>query len=375
MVKSMEKTYRLRQPELIDSPALIVIPDLVQSNIRHAIEMVGNPNRLRPHIKTHKSPELTRLQMAAGITQFKCATIAEAELLGREKAPDVLLAIPVNGPKIKRLLRLIRHFPETRFSCLVDHPETVRQLEQALDQAGLMLEVFLDLNTGMNRTGIEPGTEAFRLYDRLMKSSVLRPRGLHAYDGHIRDTDIQKRKAACDAAFAPVEKLAGELANAGAGSIEIIAGGSPSFPIHAARTNVVCSPGTFVYWDQGYKSGCPEQGFQCAAYLLTRVLSLPKTGLATLDLGHKAVASENELTKRVYFPALRGWMPIGHSEEHLVLEQTDINASPIQPGDVLYGIPWHICPTVALYERVYCMENGELTGEWENWARYRKQSF
>ena len=92
----------------LDTPALVLYPDRVRENIRHAIAMVGDPAWLRPHVKTHKSPEVTRLMLAAGIRQFKCATIAEAEMLAMEGAPDVLLAYQPIGPKALRFVTLIK---------------------------------------------------------------------------------------------------------------------------------------------------------------------------------------------------------------------------------------------------------------------------
>ena len=152
----------------------------------------------------------------------------------------------------------------------------------------------------------------------------------------------------------------------------IVAGGSPTFSVHAERKNVECSPGTFVYWDKNYMEMCAEQGFQTAAVLVTRVISLPATDKICVDLGHKSVASENEMGKRVYFLNAMELKPISHSEEHLVLETKQGHC--FKPGDVLYGLPFHICPTVALYDTVYKIENGNMTGEWKNIARDRKIS-
>ncbi len=117
----------------------------------------------------------------------------------------------------------------------------------------------------------------------------------------------------------------------------IIAGGSPSFSVHCKRPNVECSPGTFVFWDKTYLDLCPEQPFEPAALLVTRVISLPDATRICLDLGHKSVAAENEITRRVFFPEAPDLQPLSQSEEHLVLE-----AGPghrYQPGDVLYGTP------------------------------------
>lgn len=356
----------------IDSPALIVFPDIVKKNISRAIDMVGDANCLRPHVKTHKSPNVTRLMLDAGISKFKCATIAEAEMLAQAEAPDVLLAYPLMGPKTRRFVELVKSFPKTKFSCLIDHISSAKNAEEIFSHARLRIDVYLDLNTGMNRTGIRPGKEAFELYAYLHQSDVLQLKGLHAYDGHIRHQEIAERKKTCDAGFETVYLFKKELENAGLAVDNIIAGGSPTFPIHAERKDVECSPGTFVYWDRGYQLGCPEQPFEPAAVLLTRVISHPTENTWCLDLGHKSVAAESEISKRVYFPELEGYTPVSQSEEHLVLESRN-NASALQPGDVVTGVPWHICPTVALYERVICVENGNVSGEWQNWARDRKR--
>ena len=105
--------YTISNIAELDTPALVVYPDRVRENIRRAIDMVGDAARLRPHVKTHKSPQVTRMMLEAGILQFKCATIAEAEMLALEGAPDVLLAYQPIGPKVERLVALIQKFPKS----------------------------------------------------------------------------------------------------------------------------------------------------------------------------------------------------------------------------------------------------------------------
>src|SRR5579859_2628786 len=132
----------------LDTPALVVYPARVRENIRNAVALAGDPTRLRPHVKTHKSPDVTRLLLEAGIRQFKCATIAEAEMLAIEGAPDVLLAYQPIGPKAKRLVELIRKYPKTKFSCLIDNEEAARSMAATFTAAGLTVPVWLDLNIG-----------------------------------------------------------------------------------------------------------------------------------------------------------------------------------------------------------------------------------
>jgi D-serine deaminase-like pyridoxal phosphate-dependent protein len=354
----------------LDTPALVVYPGRVKANIDVLKTMIDDVERLRPHVKTYKNKEVTQLLLNAGIKKFKCATIAEAELLAIGKAPDVLLAYQPVGPKLHRFIKLIHAYPQTRFSCLVDNDVAAKEISDAAERYKLIINVYLDLNVGMNRTGIVPGFEALQLYMDCTVLPGINAIGLHAYDGHIHDVDMEKRTERCNAGFAPVLKLQQSITAKGYHEPVIVAGGSPTFTIHSKRALVDCSPGTFVYWDRGYELGIPEQPFLPAVLVVTRVVSMPDATKLCLDVGHKSVSAENELSKRVYFLNAPELIPVGQSEEQLVVDAGKGHQYKI--GDVLYGIPHHVCPTVALYERIYTIENKILTGEWLNAARDRK---
>jgi D-threonine aldolase len=365
--------YTIADIDRLDTPSLVIYPARVRQNIARLVGSVDDVGQLRPHVKTHKSADVTRLLLAAGIRKFKCATIAEAEMLARCAAPDVLLAYQPTGVKISRLLELVTHFSDTVFSCLVDNPTTARLLSDQATAAGRVLPVCVDLNVGMNRTGIAPGEPALALYDLLQTLPGTRPMGLHAYDGHIRTPDLTTRTADCDAAFGPVLSLRDALLGRSYDEPVIIAGGTPTFPIHARRSGVECSPGTFVYWDRGYGMAFREQRYEPAALVLTRVVSRPDATTLCLDLGYKSVAAESELSGRVSFLNAPDLQIIGQGEEHLT-----VTAGPghlYEVGDVLYGLPNHICPTVALYDRARTAENGLLTGNWPTTAQDRQLTY
>jgi D-serine deaminase-like pyridoxal phosphate-dependent protein len=338
--------YQTANVDEVDSPALLVYPDRVEENLRRMIGMVGDVRRLRPHMKTHKLPEVIRLQLAGGVSRFKCATIAEAEMTAASGAAEVLLAHQPVGPKVGRLVQLARQFPKTLFSTIVDDAGAVHSLSAACAQAQVSVEVLLDIDCGMHRTGIEPGPKAVELYQQLATRPGLKPGGLHAYDGHIRESDPVRRAEICQAALAPVRALREELCKAGLPVPRLVAGGTPTFPVHARQPDVECSPGTCVFWDAGYAAKCPDMDFLNAALVLTRVVSKPGGNRLCLDLGLKAIASENP-PPRVIFLNLPGATAVSHSEEHLVVE-TEL-AGQIELGSCLYGVPWHVCPTVALY--------------------------
>jgi len=355
----------------IPSPALIVRWEAVEENLRRMIERVGSPARLRPHLKTHKLPQIIARLAELGVTKAKTATIAEAEMAATAGARDVLLAFPAIGPTVPRLVELVRAFPAVQFSALVDDPAALDALGAAFQRAGLELPVFVDLDVGMHRTGIAPDEAAAALYARLERTPGLRPAGLHAYDGHLSQSDLAERTAACDAGFATVVALRDRLRAAGLPVPVIVAGGTPTFPIHARRSDVECSPGTCVLWDAGYARKVPDLDFVPAAILLTRVISRPGPNRLCLDLGHKAVASEMP-HPRAIFPALPDAKPVVHSEEHRVLETPHAADFPV--GTVLGAIPWHICPTVALQSFVHVSHANRVDAVWPVVARTRRLS-
>lgn len=361
--------YEIRDIEQLDTPSLVIYLERVKKNIQTFVKSIDDVSRLRPHIKTHKSPEITAMMQEAGINKFKCATIAEAEMLASTEARDVVLAYQPVGPTGKRLLALIKKFPSTRFSCLVDNYGTASELSETFSKENTILPVYIDLNVGMNRTGILP-EEAHELYRRCKAMPGIQVVGLHAYDGHIRDKDYSIRKQRCDEAFLRIEKLRQELQSSDNEDLTIIAGGSPTFSIHSKRKNIECSPGTFVYWDKGYEEILIEQHYLPAALVVTRVISKPSPNIICVDLGHKSIASENALDKRVFFLNSNNLKPIGHSEEHMVFSVED--ESEINVGDVLYGVPYHVCPTVALHDKANIVENNRLVKYWETTARNRR---
>ena len=369
----------------IPSPALIIYPDRAEENLRRMLAIAGGVERLRPHMKTHKLAPLIDAHVAHGIRRFKCATIAEAEMVAGAGATDVLLAYQPVGPNVRRLVELALAFPDVRFSAIVDDETTAVRVSDAAGQAGISLGLWLDLDLGMHRTGVPPGPEAQRLYRRIATLPAIVPRGLHAYDGHLRDRDIGARTANVDMAFMPVTALRRDLVDEGLAVPSVVAGGTPTFAVHARREGVELSPGTSVLWDGGYGTQLPDLDFLSAALVLTRVVSKPGDHRVCVDLGHKAIASEGPhprvllvqpdtvnippQTRILDAPILDATF-VGHSEEHLVFESAA--APSMNVGDVLYGIPWHVCPTVALHSEAVVVRDHHAVDSWRITARERR---
>src|SRR5215831_15974464 len=267
--------FHIDNVDQLDSPALVVFPERVKENIRLLKTIVNDVELLRPHAKTHKTKEATQLMIKSGIHKFKCTTIAEAEMLALSGADDVLLAYQPFGPKLSRLAELVKKYPETSFSCLVDNEAAAEEISAKFELLNLNLGVYIDLDVGQHRTGIPPGESALQLYLHCCQLGGIRVKGLHAYDGHINDKDFEVRTKRCNDTFIAVQAMRETLQQKGYRNCAVVAGGSPTFPVHAKRKNVECSPGTFVFWDKGYSDQCAEQPFAPAAVLVTRVISLP----------------------------------------------------------------------------------------------------
>ena len=361
--------YQLLDTTNVISPSLLVYPDRIEKNIQRMVEMASGTGFLRPHIKTHKMAEIVQMQMHHGIQKFKCATIAEAELLAKCGATDILLAMQPVGANMGRFYRLMKTFPNSKFSTLVDNHKTLNEFIAESESRNTKVTLWVDIDNGMNRTGIQVGNKTKELYRKMVANKQINAKGLHTYDGHIRNEDINERKKICDAAFEPVIKLKADLEGDGLGPIEMVAGGSPTFPIHSKRSNIESSPGTTLLWDERYGISFKEMYFLTAAVLITRIISKPGTGLLCLDLGHKSVAPEMEFP-RVKIFGLENCQQIGQSEEHLVVSCEGSDAHEV--GDVFYAIPMHICPTVAKYESVSTVENNVITGTWKVAARNQK---
>ena len=364
----MNDWYRITNEDEIASPALLLYPARIDENLRRMVVAAGSADRLRPHVKTHKMAEVVRMALRHGITKFKAATIAEAEMTAVAGGGDILLAYPVVGPTATRLTQLIARHPEVRWRAVVESDVGIDDLARAAGAAGAVVETLLDLNVGMDRTGIAPGPEAVRLARRLAASPGLSFGGLHAYDGHLHDADRDRLVHHVEDAFAPVWRLRDDLNAAGIDVPLIVAGGTPTSFILAERGDVEVGAGTTVLWDCGQPTISPDLDYLNAAVLLTRVISKPAPGRLCLDLGHKAIASEMPHPRLTIFGLEQATFPL-HSEEHLVVETPQADQIPV--GTVLYCLPRHVCPTVALHEEAVVVRDGRAAERWHVAARKR----
>ncbi len=363
----MEDWYKIFDENTVTTPGLLISKKNIDYNIKQMIKISGDVNRLWPHIKTHKMPSIIEMQKKSGIKKFKCSTIGELKLLTKQSNLDhILLAIQPTKEKLKLFLKIQKNNPKIKFSTLVDNPESLILFSKEAKKHNLAINLWIDINNGMDRTGIIPNDKSFSLFIKILESPNTNFLGLHVYDGNIRNESEKERKEKSDLQFQPVIKLKKKIEDKLAKSIDIVAGGSPTFLPHSYRKNVFLSPGTTLLWDFSYKSIWPESPFKIAAIIVTRIISKPNNNLLCFDLGHKAIASEMPLP-RVVVMGIEDGKHISQSEEHLVIETKHTNKYNL--GDICYAIPYHICPTVIKYNLAQVVDNNKIIELWNISAR------
>ncbi len=371
MIKLNEETYRLKNEDRMPSPQLMYYADIIRRNIEMMIGIAGGVEHLWPHIKTHKSRDMVKLLMSYGIVRFKCATIAEGEMVGACGAEQAILSYPLVGPNIERFVKLTLAFPKTEFFAIGDDLGQITRLSDEAVRVGTKVEFLLDINDGLNRTGVQT-SEAGALYKAAAELPGIHVRGMHVYDGHRHEHDSADRQRRVDEDMVGVYGLRDALIRDGLDCGIMVMGGTPSFPCHTKYDGVYYSPGTCVLEDYGYASDFADLPFGMAAIILTRVISHPAPGIFTVDLGYKAVAADPAIPRAVLI-GYEDAETIMQNEEHWVLRMPAGRESERpEVGKALYAVPKHICPTSALYPSVPVIRDGQVVEEWAITARNRR---
>lgn len=355
--------YRIEGVERVMTPALAIYPDIVDLNIRTTLRLFGgDANRWRPHVKTAKLGFVMRRLVEHGIRNFKCSTSLELLAVCDAGAADVMVAYPVMSANARRVRELSEQIPDVNISALVECPEQIKAWE------GSAVGLFIDVNSGMNRTGVEQN----RIDDiihlaRAIKNAGQVFRGLHYYDGHLSSLGLPEREGVAHRGYDRLMEIVASFEAADLQIAEIVTAGTPTFPctlsypgfsgagfIHRA------SPGTIVYNDCSSLAQLPiDWGYRPAAVVVSTVISHPFPGRLTCDAGHKTVSADSGVPTCAVIghPDLLASKP---SEEHLPIDMLH-DSTPAQIGDVLYLVPRHICPTVNNFDRALIVVDHRVT--------------
>lgn len=350
--------YTVKDADRLLTPALLIYPQRVDANIEATLGMIGgDPERWRPHIKTAKLAATIRRMVDYGIRNFKCATSLELVTACRQGAADVLLAFAVTGPNAERICEIAGQYPKTRVSVLVE------STEQLVPWRRSDIGIFIDVNPGMDRTGV--GQDHVERISDLAREAGPAFRGLHYYDGHMSGVDTSEREARTHEGYDHLLCIVDKLAAAGMNPDEVITSGTPAAPFgysyrgfSGKRFVHRISPGTVVYNDFTSLRQLPGYGYMPAALVLTTVISHPSANRITCDAGHKSVSADAGVPtcEVVGHPGLT---PLKPSEEHLPIDVAAGAAIP-RIGDRLYLLPRHVCPTVNNFDEAVIIANGQI---------------
>ncbi|HEY2931873.1 MAG TPA: alanine racemase [Acidobacteriota bacterium] len=355
-------SYEIRDIKSALTPALVIYPELVDANIATTLRLLQHDaRRWRPHVKTAKLGFVMRRLVENGVLQFKCSTTLELQVACQSGAEDVLLAYPLAGANTGRLKYLARKYSTKKISVLVD------SVEQIQPWAGHSIGVFVDVNPGMNRTGVaQDRTDALLGLARSLREARLDIRGVHYYDGHLGSVPPDERENLAHRGYDRLLEIVQALEEEGISVREVITSGTPAFLSAISHRGLSSgnfahqvSPGTVVYCDcTSLAQLPPELGYHPAALVVTTVVSRPLPDRITCDAGHKAVSADEGVPTCAVLgrPDLR---PLKPSEEHLPIEVAAGSKAP-HIGEVLYLVPRHVCPTVNNFDNALLVRDGSI---------------
>lgn len=355
--------YEIAELAQVMTPALAIYADKVAANIATTIRVLGgDANRWRPHVKTSKLGFVMRQLAEQGVVNVKCATTLELQTAAEAGATDILVAYPMMGANAQRVRELAEQLSDRRISALVENAAQIQAW------AGSRVGLFIDVNSGLDRTGLEQAhvAELIQLAQAIEAAGLVF-RGLHVYDGHMsKYADLATREVMAHQNYDRLMEVIAALRNAGLRVEEVITAGTPAFPCaityqpfnEAAFVQRV-SPGTVVYGDCTSTGQLPaEWGYEPAAVVIATVVSQPTAGRITCDAGHKAVSADAGVPTCSVLgqPELQPDKP---SEEHLPINvPSDVTAPAL--GEYLYLIPRHVCPTVNNFDHALIIEAGRI---------------
>lgn len=360
--------YKISETDQIYTPQIVMYPEIINYNTDLVIKECGGTERIWAHVKTFKCAEVLDILMKKGIRRFKCATIGETEMCAMRKAPVILTAYPLVGPNIERFVKLITTYPESEFWAIGDNEASVRALGECAVKNGTSIKLLLDINIGMDRTGVS-FQDALSLYKKFSEIPGIVMAGIHCFSGNFKITDTAKRQEAVDATIDSIIELKKSITDSGLHAEAVVLSGTPVMRCYSKIPEAFICPGTAYISDMQYYQTFLDFDFLPAAAILTRVISTPKPGIFTLDLGYKAIAADPKGVRGTIL-GYEDATVMFQCEEHWTWRTEKPN--PPQVGDLLYVIPTHVCPSLTCYPTCLIAEHGEVTGEWEVTARNRK---
>lgn len=356
----------------LDTPSVLVDLDVLERNIAEIADLARAAGvALRPHIKTHKTPEIAKMQLAAGAVGVTCAKIGEAEALADAGLTDFFIAHPlVTALKARRLLALSRR-PGVTVATIADSPEGVAALSAVFAGERTPLDVVIKVDTGLARVGVAPGEATIALAQRIAAAPGLRFAGVCAHEGYSYSrSDPAERDAVTRRGVELLVATARELAAAGLPAERVSVGSTPGAKAAIGVPGVTeVRPGNYAFYDAMQVGLGVVSVDRCALTVLVTVVSHAARDRAVVDGGSKTFTSDKGVhgmaganshgiilgKEDVTLHAL--------SEEHGWL-RLDPNGSDVAIGEQLRIVPIHSCPVANLAEELTVVRGDEVVARW-----------
>lgn len=336
----------------------------VKRNAEKMVRSLSSYNiRHRPHIKTHKSVELAKLQIDCGAKGITCATLTELEVMAKAGIDDILLAIPLIGDdQWNRLSSILQRYPIT-FTTIVDSEVGMNGLAKVGEWINEPINVLVAVDGGLHREGIQ-AQETVAFVKRLLSNKWLRFKGIFTYFGHIYglSPDEQEKIAKEEATFLIEQKQ--KLKREGI-KVDVLSGGSSVSSHYPEQLAGITESraGNYIFYDMNAVRQHIARIEECALRIVAKVISMPMKGKATIDAGSKALTSDLPIKGDGYgFVVNQPELKIVKlNEEHGYVEY-DPDKVDVQIGDVIEIIPNHSCVVPNLFHEVFLFEDEKLIG-------------
>ncbi len=363
--------------EDLDTPALIVDIDKLRFNIDDMAAFAEAQGIvLRPHAKTHKTPQIAKLQMEAGAVGLTVAKLSEAEVFIDAGCSEILVAYPLVGPTKHR--RLVELCERAQISTVVDHIDIAEALSTSMSAAGIELPVMVEVDTGLSRCGVAPGEPARDLAQFIDRLPGLRFAGLLTHEGHAQLAGAPDQVRATGLSAGEMMAETAELIRKSGLEVPIISVGlTATAKITATVAGVTeTRPGIYVFYDRSEVLHQVVEPDRCAARVLTTVATRPTADRIILDAGSKALTSDRA---GVSPPVAGHGIVIGHPDWEIRSLSEEHGATAVPPedpariGERVEVIPNHICPVINLFDSMAITQGDRVIDQWAVAARGKSQ--
>jgi D-serine deaminase-like pyridoxal phosphate-dependent protein len=357
--------------ESLDTPSMIVDLDVMEENVRKLMTLLKPLGvKIRPHLKTTKSPILAKKLIAAGATGGCVAKLSEAEVMVAEGVDDILITCEIVGQvKVARLVELFRKNP--MIQTVVDSEIGATGINDALagSEVETAIQVLIDLDVGLHRTGVAPES-ALALAQHIGSLKHLNLIGVQGYEGHLQHLHgREEREKECRSSMATLVGTA-ELLRDNGFKIDVVTAGGTGTAEFCAKTPGVTEvqPGSFIFMDSDYRNAVGNYFSHSLTILSTVISKSQSESRVTIDAGLKSLTTDSGFAEP---KNMRGvtYTPMGDEHGWLSWEK----AADLPVGARIEMIPSHIDPTVNLHDFYYAHRNGVIEEIWPVAARGKVQ--